>query len=370
MAAEVALAVVLVLGAGLMIRSFARLTSVDLGFDPDGVVAFRVVPVDADPTVHAQYYANLLQAIRALPPVEAAGAVDLFALHGNSMGVIASGEVKSGVDLRQVLPGYLEAMGFRLRQGRFPTAADGDTAAVINESASRALFPNGPVGRLTIVSRTFDVVGVIADSLHGGPARRARPEAFVPWWGAHTSYLGNGMTIVVRPVGRWSADLAAVLRQTAESVGPRVLVDTARPGRAWFGDLVATPRHRMTLLGLLGASGLALALVGIFSTIAYAVARRTREVGIRMALGARPTQVVGRIVRDAGWPVLVGVAGGLGAAFYASRVVQSFLFETTPHDPVTFAVVAALMAITALAAAWLPARRAARVDPVAVLRVE
>jgi predicted permease len=370
MAVEVALAVVLVLGAGLMIRSFARLTSVDLGFDPGAVVAFRVVPIDADPIVHAQYYANVLQTIRALPRIEAAGAVDLFALHGNSVVVGASGEVKSSLGLRLVLPGYLEAMEFQLRQGRFPATADGDTAAVINESASRALFPNGAAGqRLTVVGRTFDVVGVIADSLHGGPAGRKRSEAFVPW-GAHQSFQGNGMTIVVRPAGPWSADLAATLRQAAEGVGPRVLVDTARPGRAWFGDLVATPRHRMTLLGLLGASGLALALVGIFSTIAYMVARRTREVGIRMALGARPAQVVGRIVRDAGWPVLVGVAGGLGAAFYASRVVQSCLFETTPHDPVTFAVVAALMAITALVAAWLPARRAARVDPVAVLRVE
>jgi ABC-type antimicrobial peptide transport system permease subunit len=320
--------------------------------------------------VHAQYYANVLQAIRALPGIEAAGAVDLFALHGDSVVIGASGEVKSTVGIRQVLPGYLQAMGFRLRHGRFPSAADGSTEAVVNESAARALFPNGAIGRsLTVFERTFDVAGVIADSRHGGPARGAQREAFVPW-GAHSAFQGNGMTIVVRPAGRWSADLAAVLRQTAEGVGPRVLVDTARPGRAWFGDLVATPRHRMTLLGLLGASGLALALVGIFSTIAYMVARRTREVGIRMALGARPGQVVGRIVRDAGWPVLVGVAGGLGAAYYASRVVQSFLFETTPHDPVTFAVVAALMAVTALAAAWLPARRAARVDPVAVLRVE
>jgi predicted permease len=370
MAAEVALAVVLVLGAGLMIRSFARLTSVDLGFDPDAVVAFRVVPVDADPTVHGQYYENLLQAIRALPRIEAAGAVDLFALHGDSVAVGASGEVKSGVAIRQVLPGYLEALGFRLRQGRFPTAEDGNAVAVINESASRALFPNGVAGQhLTVLGRTFDVVGVIADSRHGGPARRPQGEAFLPV-GTHKAFLGNGVTFVVRPTGPWSADLAITLRQTAEKIGPRVLVDTPRPGRAWFSDLVATPRQRMTLLGLLGGCGLLLALVGIFSTIAFAVTRRTREIGVRMALGARPAQVVRRMVRDAGWPVLIGVASGLAAAFYASQVLQSFLFETTPHDPGTFIATGLFSVAVALAAAWLPARRAARIDPVTVLRAE
>jgi ABC-type antimicrobial peptide transport system permease subunit len=126
----------------------------------------------------------------------------------------------------------------------------------------------------------------------------------------------------------------------------------------------------MTLLGLLGSCGLMLALVGIFSTIAYAVTRRTREIGVRMALGARPAQVVRRMVRDAGWPVLIGIASGLAAAFYASRVLQSFLFETMPQDPATFAATAVLIASAALAAAWLPARRAARIDPVAVLRAE
>jgi predicted permease len=374
MAAEVALAVVLVLGAGLMIRSFARLTSVDLGFDPNGIVAFRVVPIDPSSAVHAPYYLNLLEAIRATPGIEATGAVDFFALRDEAIAGSASGTARSLVGIRQVLPGYLEAMRFRLRQGRFPGPADGDAVAVISESAASALFPDVSdvvaTGQgLTLRGRTFQVAGVIADSLHGGPAGLSRPEAFVPL-GTHRSFPGTGMTFVVRPAGRWSGDLATTLRRTAESIGPRVLVDTVRPGREWFSDLVATPRHRMTLLGLLGSCGLMLALVGIFSTIAYAVTRRTREIGVRMALGARPAQVVRRMVRDAGWPVLIGIASGLAAAFYASRVLQSFLFETMPQDPATFAATAVLIASAALAAAWLPARRAARIDPVAVLRAE
>ena len=273
-----------------------------------------------------------------------------------------------------MLPGYLEAMRFRLRKGRFPTPADGDAVAVISESAASALFPDvsdvvATGQRLTLRGRTFQVASVIADSLHGGPTGPARPEAFVPL-GTHRLFPGSGMTLVVRPAGRWSADLATTLRRTAESIGPGVLVDTVRPGREWFSDLVATPRHRTTLLGLLGGCGLMLALIGIFSTIAYMVTRRTREIGVRMALGARPPQVVRRMVRDAGWPVLIGVASGLAAAFYASRVLQSFLFETTPQDPATFAATGVLMASAALCAAWLPARRAARVDPVEVLRAE
>ena len=130
------------------------------------------------------------------------------------------------------------------------------------------------------------------------------------------------------------------------------------------------PRHRTTLLSLLGVFGLTLTLVGVFSTTAYAVARRTREIGVRMALGAQQIDVVSRMVLEAGYPLILGLAAGLGVAYYATRVVESFLFQTTPHDPATFAAVAVLMGTAALVAAWIPARRAALVDPVTTLRTE
>ena len=160
------------------------------------------------------------------------------------------------------------------------------------------------------------------------------------------------------------------LKQTAESVGPRVLVGRARPAAELLSQPVARPRHRMLLLTMLGVFGFLLTLVGIFSMTAYAVARRTREIGVRMAFGARPLQVVGVMIRDAVWPVTFGLAAGLAGTYYATRIITSFLFETAPHDPATLVAVVALLAAAACFAAWLPARRAAAVDPVAALRAE
>ena len=374
-AAEIALAVVLVAGAGLMIRSFVRLTSVDLGFDSRAVVAFKAVPVDSNPAVQAGYYSAVLQAIRTLPSVEAAGAVDHFALAGTSTltGLSVKGRSEFAA-VRIVTPGYFEAMGMRLQAGRTPSASDeasNHMTAVLNASAARKLFPEGAVGQaLTLRKQSLTVIGVVADVIHAGPAQKTQPEVFSTFnpsiAGSHSAL---GLTIVVRP-RPGAANITETLRRAAESVGARAIVDDARPGTAWFGDLVATPRHRTALLGLLGGFGLVLTLVGVFSTTAYAVARRTREIGVRMALGAQPVDVVGRMVREAGWPMLLGLAAGLGVAYYATRVVESFLFQTPPNDPVTFVAVALLMGAAALIAAWIPARRAALVDPVMTLRAE
>jgi ABC-type antimicrobial peptide transport system permease subunit len=160
------------------------------------------------------------------------------------------------------------------------------------------------------------------------------------------------------------------LKQAANAIGPRVLVGNAKPASALVTQQVATPRNRMLLLTMLGAFGLLLTLVGIFSMTAYAVARRTREIGVRMAFGARPGQVVGVMIRDAVWPVGLGLAAGLAGTYYATRVITSFLFDTTPTDPVTLITVVGLLGSAAFVAAWLPARRAASVDPLSALRAE
>jgi len=160
------------------------------------------------------------------------------------------------------------------------------------------------------------------------------------------------------------------LKQTAESVGPRVLMGSVRPAAAVVGEQVATSRHRMLLLTMLGLFGLLLTLVGIFSMTAYAVARRKREIGVRVAVGARPGQVVAVMIRDAVWPVALGLVAGLAGTYYATRIIRSFLFQTDPHDPATLVMVVALLGTAACLAAWLPARRAASIDPVVALRTE
>jgi ABC-type antimicrobial peptide transport system permease subunit len=160
------------------------------------------------------------------------------------------------------------------------------------------------------------------------------------------------------------------LKQTAEAVGPRVLVGRVRPAAEVIRQQVTGPRHRMLLLTMLGVFGLLLTLVGIFSMTAYAVARRTREIGVRVAFGARPGQVVGVMIRDAAWPVAFGLVAGLAGTYYATRLITSFLFQTEPYDPATLVAVVMLLGVAAGLAAWVPARRAAAVDPVLALRAE
>jgi ABC-type antimicrobial peptide transport system permease subunit len=164
--------------------------------------------------------------------------------------------------------------------------------------------------------------------------------------------------------------LADTLRKSALGVGPRVLVEQIRSGDELLARDLLRPRQRTVLFTLLGSLGLALALVGVFGMTAYTVARRTQEIGVRMAFGARAGQVVATMVRDSVWPIVMGTIAGLGAAALATRVIASFLFKTTPTDPVTFVAVAITLAVAGCLAAWLPARRAARVDPVQALRTD
>jgi predicted permease len=376
-AVEVAMALVLVTGAALMIRSFSKIVAIDVGFEPDAMVTMGVVPVDPDPIAQQAYYATLLRNVRRIPGIAAAGAVDRPPLDGSGAYTSATaGGRSTSVAYRGVLPGYFQAVGLRLRQGRFPTDADYEAVppfAVLSEAAARAIFPDQPaVGQqFTLYRTTWTVVGVVNDARTKTPLAedRERPGLYLANRLGDLFRFGPGLSVVVRTAGQ-VPDLADRLRRAAHAVGPPVIVERIRSGRDWFGDQVATPRQRTTLLSLLGGLGLLLTLVGIFGTTAYAVARRTQEVGIRMALGARPGQMVGAIVRDAAWPVALGIAIGLTGALGVTRVVASFLFETEPTDPLAFVTTVILLAATALVAAWIPARRAACVDPVRVLRAE
>ena len=380
-ATEVALAVVLVAAAGLMLRSFARLSSVDLGFNPDGLITMEVLPLDRDPAVHKAYYAALVQRVRITPGVASVGLVDNFTLGGGTSfrGLRGSGE-PVGASVFATLPGYFETIDVGLISGRLPTDADyasGFRGTVINEAAARELFPDGPaVGRQVSqaagdTAASWTVLGVIADLRHGGPLgfqNEDYPQVFFPLEPTEFN-LNQAMTVVLRPSGR-APDLGNRLRDAAQSIGPRVLIERIRTANDWLGDRLITPRRRTVLLSLLGGLGLVLALVGVFGMAAYAVECRTSEIGVRIAFGARPGQVVTTMVRDSAVPIAIGTLLGLGGAALTTRVIESFLFETTPTDAATFAAVALALVAAGCLAALVPALRAARVDPVATLRAE
>jgi predicted permease len=376
-AAEVALAVVLVAGAGLMIRSFARLVDVDLGFNPRQLLTMDVLPLDASPEAQQAYYDALLRRVRTLSGIESAGIVDNFSLQGvTRFSSVRAGSESIGTTTFRATPGYLETIGAALVAGRLPADAEsaaGAAVAVVNESAARAIAPDGTaIGREIIPAgsdaRPLTVVGVFRDIRHNGPlaSRDTASQVFYPL--ELTKYDSTTAMTVVMRVSDNATDLPNRLRQAAQSIGPRVLVQDIRAGETLFGAAVITPRRRLVLLGLLGSLGLVLALVGVFGMTAYAVARRTAEIGVRMAFGARPGQVVAAMARDSAVPVVIGAIAGVGGALLATRVIESFLFETSARDPLTLAAVAVTLATTGCLAALVPAFRAARVDPALSLR--
>jgi len=234
------------------------------------------------------------------------------------------------------------------------------------------LFPDGDaVGRqlgIRIEGATREIVGIVADSRRDSPQAPGDADAYLPFSGGGITQL-LGYSVVVR-VAPGATGLVEALPEIARSIGPQVVVEDVVSGESAYDDSIVRPRQRTVLLSLLGALGLVFVLVGVFATTAYAVARRTREIGVRMVFGARPAQVVGRVLRDAALPIVLGTAIGLGGAALTTRVIQSFLFETEPVDVPTFAGVALVLVLTGSLAAWIPARRAARVDPVTALRAD
>ena len=377
-AAEIALAVILVAGAGLMIRSFMRIAAVDLGFNARGLMTMEVLPLDRNPGVHQEYYNALLQQVRSMPGMVSAGIVDSIALGGSTtFTAISSGATPVHSTVFEVTPGYLEAIGATLTAGRLPTDADrasGLPGVVVNETAAKALFDGSAVGRELTRSSTADktrwaVLGVIQDLRHDGPlATKADPQVFFPVT-IEKSDVDTKMMLVMRLSGA-KPGLPDQLRRVAKSIGPRVLVERIRSGDELFDARVLTPRRRTVLLSLLGGLGMALALVGVFGMTAYSVTRRTSEIGVRMAFGARPGQVVGTMMRDSAIPIAIGTVLGVGGALAATRVIESFLFATTPTDPLTLAAVAFTLAAAGCLAALVPAMRAAKVDPATSLRAD
>lgn len=386
---ELGLAVLLLTGAGLTLRTFGALLAVDPGFDPRGVLTLRLgVPAASYPDAAqvTQFYQQLLERVRALPGVTAAGAVRVLPLAAviGDWSIDLEGRMPTESedfdgDWQIVAPGYFEAMRVRLLSGRLLTDADRFDAlpvAVINETMRRHYWPGGDaLGKRFRLNGPdapwIEIVGVVADEKHaalGAPVNRKWYRPHAQWTQSNTSPI-RAMTLVVRSAGEPRA-LVGVVREAVRSLDRTLPVSEVRTLEEVLGQSIARQRLTMLLLAIFGGVALLLAAVGVYGVMAYWVVERTHEIGIRMALGATGGHVATLVVGQALRPAVLGILAGGGLAVVTTRLIRGLLFGVAPHDPVTFAAVPLLLVAVALIASWVPARRAAGLEPVIALREE
>ncbi|HSA54824.1 MAG TPA: ABC transporter permease [Gemmatimonadaceae bacterium] len=382
--AQLTLAVVLLVGAGLLLRSFLAMQRVDLGYRSEGVsfttVAFPPAryPEPARFKLAAQ---DLLERLRANPAVRTVEATDLSPLSAGDQDVTAipvgtrlPPDGERSVWYRSVTHGYLPLMRMRLVAGRSFEAADREGAppvGIVNEEAARRFWPGeSAVGRTLAIGGSDDaphvtIVGVVASARHDGPDQPYKPELFVPY----DQYPTRFLTLVVEPAADRRA-LAAAYRQALREVDPLVAAASLDPIESRLGDAVALPRLYATLVGLFASAALLLAALGVYGVIAYAVAQRAREIGVRLALGADPAGIRRLVLGHGARLAVIGLGLGLAAALALGRVIETLLFAVTPFDAATLLTVPLVLAVVALVASWVPARRASRLDPASAMRTE
>jgi putative ABC transport system permease protein len=384
---EIAVTLVLLVGASLFLRSAHRLQQVDIGFEPTGVTMMRVaLPADrydSAATIH-RAFSSILDAVRAIPGVQTAGAGTRVPMLGTSFdfGILVQSRPDQGErfgSLRIITPGYLETIGIRLARGRgFQTSdlVDGAPPVVIvNETFAKQAFGSAnPIGQRisgwTAGSEPEwrEVVGVIGDVRAFGQDRDIPPEVYAPhtqarqsWWNSHQ----RNMAIVVK--SQPGVMVAPALREAVRRFDSQLPLFDFQPLERVLSESTATRRFNTTLLSLLGATGLILAAIGIYGVIAFFVSQRTHEIGVRVALGATTRDVIAIVVREAMLLAVAGIVVGSVVALWATRFLGSMLFEVKTRDPLAFAAGAAVLLLVALGASLLPARRAAQVDPMRAL---
>jgi putative ABC transport system permease protein len=392
--AEICLAMVLLAGGGLLIRSFVELSSVDAGYNPSNVVTFQVaVPADLYPPTRTKEFAEeLVTRLRSVPGVQSAAyanqlpmidLVNSYPLGSRPLprpepGRLPERRPENIADIRLVSRDYLETMGIPLRSGRSFAESDGPgrpRVMLINEALARRDFPNrSPIGETVFINYFPDpwqIVGVIADVRQFGLAIEAQPQFFIDlrqWTDVDVLVFPAGAYYAVRTAAGES--IVPRVRAIVEEMDAQASLFYVAPMEQMVASTISRPRLYATLLGIFSAFGLGLAVIGIYGVMAYSVAQRTREIGIRVALGARRTQVIGLVVKQSAVLTVVGVVIGLTGAAMLSRYLEGLLFGVSPIDPMTFAAAAALFALAALAAAYGPTRRATGVDPLVALRAE
>jgi predicted permease len=381
--AEVALCFVLLVGCGLMVRSFVALSRSDPGFDPRGVLTFVAGAQAPTPEARAAFMRQLHERLRGLPGVQAVTAASPLPLDGGIANLrwgteeaVADPSKFQQANLHAVLPGYFEAMRTRLVAGRALTEADNrptSTDIVIDQVLAAKAFPNQPaVGkRLYVRVRSaepewLNVVGVVAHQRHESLAAEGREAVFVT-----DGFLGHG--VAARWAVRTSADPAALtnaVRATVAQLDPRMPVAEVQPMQALVNQAMAPTRFTLVLIGVFAVIAAVLAAVGLYGVLATGVRQRTAEIGVRIALGA-PTSSIFRLVLGEGLRLsAVGAVIGVVAALMLTRVMRSMLVGVGATDPATFAAIAVLFFVIAALACWLPARRAAGLDPKIALREE
>jgi putative ABC transport system permease protein len=382
-AAELAIAVVLLIGGGLMVKSFWRMNAHPPEFHPESILIMKV-PLSGPKYTDAQrrhaYTDELLRRVQAIAGVQFVGVTPHYPIW---TGLDVKGrprQPQSGIPIPTALnatsAGYAKAMGLRLVRGRWITDFEPMPVAVINESLARREFGNqDPVGMYLSVQAIapnprvpfyVTVVGLVSDVKHSKLDRTPEPEVYVPY--AHVP-IGSGIALVVRTPGDPVA-IAPTIRKVMADLDRTQAVYDVQTLEDALSDSVAPRRFIAFLLSAFAATALLLAVMGIYGVIAYSVAQRRREIGLRMALGAQRRDVVGMVVRQGMQLALVGITVGLAAAAGLTRLMRSLLYDLTPTDLPTFGAVAALLAMSAFVACWVPALWASFIDPNTALRYE
>jgi putative ABC transport system permease protein len=387
-AVQIALALVLLVVTGLLGKSLLRLRNVNPGFDPQSVMTATVSLPDAryrDDAAVVQFFDRVLANLRVVPGVSEAAMVSVVPMSGDfdRTGFVIQGkqfgaDEEDSPDRYIVSPAYFRALRIPLRQGRLFNAADDSNhspACLISETAARLWFPGqSPLGqkiRAGSASGGFgnspfrEVVGVVGDIAQYGLGLPPTPQIYMP----HTQFPVRSLTLMVRTKGE-PGTVAAALRKVVFGVDPEQPLYDVKPLEEIVSNTIAARRLGVWLLAAFALSALALAAIGIYGVVSYSVARRTSEFGIRMALGARPADVARQAIGDCLWMVGAGLGAGLVASFATAKLIAGFLFGVSATDAGAFAILPLFLALVAVVACYLPARRAAKVDPMTALRFE